>query len=743
MLVFSFGLIQLPLFNYLGYEFSASVALILPFIIGISTITAFRRLSCEPSHTPRSLFKSTLTQSFRLSGLLLGIPFIIATANIFIIKNCSYGEGLLFFLLLPCITTLWSIALAFFCAVTFRKAYLFYFLFLTFDLFYPLYLGYFTPAIYSYNFIYGYFPGFSYDEILTITPTLLFFRGVTLICSWFLVLSSWLIIYTGQVKSKIKEKILAILSLFPSNVATDLLLILFIALSLAWLYRFNLGFESNNASIQKELSATYQTKHFIIYYAPGSFSIDEIEFVGREHEFRFEQDEHALDVHPTDIISSYIYPDTETKRKFIGTGTTNIAKPWRKEIHLNKDSWQDVLKHELVHILAGDFGLPIIHAHYNIGLNEGLATAIDGDWGNRTLHQYAAGIKKFGIATHPERLVSADGFATQASSVSYVLMGSFCQYLIEKHGIQPFKKLFGGESVHAAYGKSYPELVNDWQASIDTITVPDSWKKHIEYYFKRPSIFAKECARTIARINQAGYVALANNDIPTAQQQFNTSLHGSWNTEAFVGLVRTKYLDGKYENVINMVNTQLNDSIRQASTVSVLLLYGNSLWVTGDTSKARKVFTQIIDMDLSERYNEAATLRLLFLDDEQLSKPMATYFTKSLSDSSALLFLDSLHQQTTTPLLNYLQTKNLFRLKRYNEVLSHLQSDSTNLPTTIESGRNELIAQSYFWLNDYLNAKQYFTNELQFVQNESAKMSILDEIKRCEFFQDLKSKHAF
>ncbi len=613
---------------------------------------------------------------------------------------------------------------------------------------YPLYLGYYTPAIYSYNFLYGYFPGFSYDEILTITPTLVLFRAVTVLCALFFMLSAWLIISTGQVNSRLKEKTLRILSFFPSNAEINMTLLIFISLGLVWFFRFDLGFETSNASIQKKLSLKYQTKHFDIYYAPGSFTNEEIEFVGKEHEFRLEQNEQAMDVHLSDRISSYIYPDTETKQKFIGAGTTNIAKPWRKEIHLNNNSWQDVLRHELVHVLAGEFGMPIIHGHYNIGLNEGIATAIDGDWGNRTLHEYAAGIKKFGIATHPERLVSADGFATSASSVSYVLMGSFCQFLIEKHGIGQFKKLYGGESVQNVYGKPYPDLVNEWQASIDTITVPDSWKKHIEYYFKRPSIFAKECARTVARINQAGYVALANNDIATAVQQFNASLHGSWNTEAFVGLTRATYLDGKYENVITMVSTQLRDSIRQASTANILLLYGNSLWITGDTANARKAFNQIIDMDLSERYNEAATLRLLFLNDEALSKPMATYFTKTLSDTSALLFLDSLlsisdtpqHPRTSaTTILNYLKSRIYLRLKDYNRAIICIISFDKELPPSIQTGVYETIAQSYFWMNDFEKAKHFFTKQLQFVGSKTVKMRIMDEIKRCGYFVMVKN----
>ena len=602
VLVCTFILIRLPLFNYLGYEFSAASALIIPFFLGPLTIKAFRRLAKE-QQTSSTLFISTLKESGRYGFLLLAIPFITATVNMYVVKNCSYGEGLLFFFLIPVITAIWSISLAFVCAALFRRARLVYFFLLIVNLLYPAYLGYFTPAIYSYNFIYGYFPGFSYDEILRISPALLLFRGITVVCSLFFFLCSNVILNIAPVDASFLTKVRALAGSIKINTSYSLIFLLLIILLFSWFFRFTLGFESSDQLIEETLSAKYETEHFTIRYTPGSFTKDEIAFAGEEHEFRFAQDEQALNLKFPTKITSFIYPDEETKHRFIGTGTTNIAKPWRNEIHINKSDWQEVLKHELVHVLAGSFGLPIIHAHYNVGLTEGLAVAIDGDWGNRTLHEYAAAIKKFGIVSHPENLISAQGFMTQGSGVSYVLMGSFCKFLIERNGIETFKYLYGGYGVQTVYNTTYAELVKEWQAEIDHIQVPESWRNHVEYYFSRPSIFAKECARTIARLNEDGYIALGKNDIQTAKQTFRTSLLGSWNSEALGGLLRADYLAGQYDSVVLTVNEQLHDSTRQAGAASLMLLYGNSLWMQGDTASARSVFNQVLATDLSDAYD--------------------------------------------------------------------------------------------------------------------------------------------
>ena len=52
-------------------------------------------------------------------------------------------------------------------------------------------------------------------------------------------------------------------------------------------------------------------------------------------------------------------------------------------------------------------------------------------------------------------------------------------------------------------------LIAEWQAYLERVAVLEAWRNHVAYYFQRPSIFAKECVRTIALLNDDGYRLLA------------------------------------------------------------------------------------------------------------------------------------------------------------------------------------------------------------------------------------------
>ncbi len=739
---FCLVLIQFPLFDYLGYEFSAACALVLPFLVGPVVISSLKPVVRD--HSDGDLFRFSIAweKAFRSIKFLLLIPFLVATLNIFFVKNCSYGEGVLFYVLIPVITALWSMTLAQLCVVITRHALLLYYFTILLVLLHPLYLGYFTPAIYSYNFIYGYFPGFSYDEVLTVTPTLWLFRGVTLLCSMFIVFGSMMVLSAShRSEASITSRKVRFFSTHPTLLQLLTVLCL-IGLVILWIFRCQLGFETSQYSIEESLSGVYRTDHFIIRYAPGMFTRKELEFAGQEHEFRLFQDEKALHITRTTPITSFIYPDEETKRRYIGTGTTNIAKPWRSEMHLNFNSWQEVLKHELVHVLAGEFGMPVIHAHYNIGLTEGLATAIDDDWGNRTLHQYAASMKKFGIVQNPEQLISAEGFMTHSSSLSYVAMGSFCKFIIDRYGIDKFKQLYGGKDFQSVYGVTTTQLIEQWQAMIDTIEIPDSWRKHVEYYFKRPSIFAKECARTTARLNQEGNTALADRDLTKAREYYGKSLSASWNTGAFTGFIRTQYMAGFHNSVINMMKKQLRDSTHRASLSGVFMIYGTSLWAKEDTASARFVYNEILDLNLSQPYNAEATIRLHFLSDTTVSQAMAVYYTSTQPGIQPLSEVDSLLHRTPPPsppsleLLAYLHSQQSYRLKRYDSAITGLTPLTFSELPILEFSKNELLGKSWFGKGDYSRAEDYFSEMLRTTTNESARKGVEDWIKRCEWFKN-------
>lgn len=727
LLTFSVFLSRMPLFNSLGYECSVAIALLLPFVIGIPVVGTVRRRMTTTGPPAAPDLRTMFLEFFREGVVLLLLPLIVETLNLYFVKNCSYIEGLLFYLLIPAVTLVWVIALALFCSLITRRALLLYWLLLLVNFLYPLYIGYATPQIYSYNFVYGYFPGFSYDELLRISLPLVLSRGVTLLVAFTLVLVARTMLLRRNPDA----------GKAPLRPNLAMLFVCAILLSCSWVFRERLGFESSPRAIRETLDAQYMTEHFNIFYSQASFSEQEIQRVADEHEFRFHQVATALAVSFTGRVDSYIYPDAETKRWFIGAGNTNIAKPWRKEIHLNKESWDDVLKHELVHVLAGEFGMPLIKAHYNIGLVEGLAMAVDHEFGNKTLEEYAAAILKFGLVSDPVRLVKPAGFATQTSTVSYVMMGSFCKYLIDRYGIVHFKDLYGGGSVEDVYGVSYEKLAAGWERSLDRIDVPASWRRHVEFYFNRPSIFAKECVRKIADLNDRGGTYLRSKDYEAAAGAYRAALATSWNSESYTGLVRAEFGASHFDSVIALVDARMTDTLRRPGIANLFLLYGDAQWYRGNVDAAEKIYEEILRLDLSQRYSEAAAIRRLTLLDPRTRSVLAEYFAGRLADSSAQRLVDSLEHGGASPALGYLAGSIAFRLHRYDDVLQSLASDTFAAgDSLLRAGREELLGEACFMLEEYQQARIHFWQSLNFRHNQASVGRVNDWLGRCEWYEE-------
>jgi tetratricopeptide (TPR) repeat protein len=720
-------ILQLPLLNSLGYEFSVAVSLLLPWIIGPMTINIFRAAN-RLEQTYASVFLSAVVQGI----WLLVVPLTLGIFNIIFVRNCSLAEGLIFYTLIPVVTMFFLIAVGSFCAVLFRKAGLWYYTSVIIILGYALYLGYATPQIYSYNLIYGFFPGVSYDETISITSTLIVFRLLTVAIAFvFILLASF------RWSSTVQDSVTGGKHSFPVTLFRwrwfPALIFLLLVVGGSWFYRVELGFETSVAYLRRVLDAHLTTPHFRIWYAKDSFSESEVWRIAAEHEYRYSQIEHVLQVHDNSPITSYIYPNEDVQYRMIGTRITNIAKPWRREIHLSRDSWDWTLKHELVHAMAGEFGMPVIRAHYNIGLVEGLAMAIDGKFGNRTLHEYAGAMLRFGIVRHPEQMIKPVGFAFHASSVSYVLMGSFCQYLIDRYGIMRFKDLYGGRAPERTYNRSYEELIDEWENFLSGFDIPPSWKDHIEYYFNRPSIFAKLCARKVARLNAAGYRALDANELPAAKKYFLEAVHVSDNSEAYGGLIRVEFAMAHYDSVLRLFDQR--DSLQRSGLQSLSLLNGDALWAKDLVPGAKIVYNQLLEMDLSDGLNEAVALRLLVLDSPSEQNAVLRYLVSKLEDSVKSRYLDSLCVSFSDPAIYYMKARESLRLKKYDEGIAALEKIDRPFAIKGMNGyREELLGRLFFMKRDYEAARMHFWISQNEIQNQAYRDRIDDWLDRCVWY---------
>jgi hypothetical protein len=727
---------QIPLVNYLGYEFSVIIAVLVTIVSPLLTvnIVSSAMLVRRASDDPFALLKLSL----RLSSLLLVIPLAVMLTNAMFVKNCSLLEGVAFYLLLPVVTVWLSGCLAFFCVAHYRNPRLMFFVFVLVTLFYAAGQGYFTPAVHSYNFFYGFFPGVTYDEILAIDWRLVVFRIITIGAGGVLAWMAVVMIRNVPLLSPTHHKGLRLIELLFQEERRRFTLGIVLVCAVLYMFRGTLGFETTSRYIQTALGAKYESEHFSIYYSPHSYDSTAIRWVAAEHEFRLKQVTDALAVPFHHRIKSFVYPSAETKHRLIGTGSTNIAKPWNGQIHITQQTLDATLKHELVHVVAAPFGVPVIRASLSTGLVEGLAMAIEWDWGHRTLHQYAAAMRRFGVAPQIAGLMNITGFAAQSSSVSYVLAGSLCRFLIDRYGMRRLMRVYRSGNYEDVYGRGLNELITEWQNMLDRIEVPESDRDAIDVLFRRPPIFRKVCARVVAGWDRDARQKLSDRDYAGALARYSQSYAAARSYESLSGYLLSSLRLGHTSDV-----TAAPDSIflRESNPGQYLLLYltvGDAFWAEGETGKADDLYKRVQVADVAENYTEAATVRRLALVQPSLADGFRRYILSDANDSVKVLMLDSLSSGSADRWLPlYLQGRVLIRLKEYSRALSVLQRIDLSIQDHyLEAVRLKSVGRTLFYLERFQEAKAAFWSSLNHVSTQVALNEVTDWIERCEFMDN-------
>jgi len=740
---------QLPLLNYLGYEFSVGIALLASFVSGFLTIKSVRQSLNEASTHHSSLIpkhtSSAFKQSLLLNLILLIIPLAVMLTNAFFVKNCSLLEGFGFFLLLPVVSVIFSSSLGFFCAVHYRRAKtVFVFIFLA-TIAEVLAVGYFAPAIFSYNFFFGYFPGLTYDEALGIGLSLVLFRMLTLILAAALVWMAMLILKNTNIEDKAWEKGMTLLGVIVQGRNVFITAAIATLIIVTWWFRGELGFDSSSSFIQKKLGEKYETEHFRIFYSRDSYNDDEIQWIAAEHEFRLKQIADVLRLPckgapkahepAAQKIESYIYPSSDVKQRLMGAGNTNIAKPWSQQIHITEQSLDGTMKHELAHVLVAPFGLPVLRASLSTGLVEGLAMAIEWDWGNRTLHQYAAAMKKFGVSPDISAMMTITGFASQSSFISYVLAGSFCRYLIDRYGIRNMMLLYRSNEYEKIYGKPLNVLIAEWQSFLDKIPVSDQDRDAVDVLFRRPPIFKRVCARVIAARNIEAAKRFGRRDYKSAAELYMQSFQDGRGYDALGGYIASALHAKDFAGVIAAHDTVIRRSQNPSQYLPLLVNVGLAQFGKGNLAAAQDLFRRVEAADLGETLNEASVVCAAATRDTVNSEFLLRYFLSAANDTLRVAMLDSMTQHPKAHWLPiYLKGRVLTRLHRWEEALKI--SGQLALPEKgLEALRLKTIGYVLFRLRRFEEAKAALWRSLNFVSTDVAKNEVDDWVERCEFFK--------
>jgi tetratricopeptide (TPR) repeat protein len=739
---------QLPLLNYLGYEFSVVIALVASCVSGFLTIRWVKKALGEapsgllPSNigeaqTLAATLLDVFTQALLFSLALLLIPLVVMLTNAVFVKNCSLLQGLGFFLLLPVVSVVFSCSLGLFCAVHYRRARTMFTLVFVATIVYAALAGYFTPAIFSYNFFYGYFPGLTYDEALGIGWTLVLFRLLTLALAAAFVWMALLLAQNAAVGDTVWNKGVALLAALLRGRNVFITSLIATILIVTWWFRGELGFESSARFIQRRLGDRVETEHFSIFYSKESYDREEIVWIAAEHEFRLYQVNQFFSLPFRTKIESYIYPSSDVKQRLMGAGNTNIAKPWSKEVHITKQSLDATLKHELVHVVAAPFGLPVIKASLSTGLVEGLAEAIDWNWGNRTLHQYAAAMYKFGVAPDISRIMAFTGFAAQSSSLSYVLAGSFCRFVIDTYGIRSMMHLYRTNDYEEVFGKTSEELMVEWRAFLRTIPVDESDRDAIEVLFRRPPIFRKVCARVIASRNAEAAKKLNAREYAAAASLYMQSYEEGKGYDALSGYLASVLRGGNFPAVTAAFDTIIRPSNNPAHYLPLFVNIGLAEIAEHKVELARQLFSRVVAADVSEPLTETALVCDAATRDTTNLERLLRYFISAPSDSQRVAMLDSMTQDAGYHWLPlYLKGKVLLRLARWQETLEVMNRlAQAPLERRLHAIRLKTMGSALFRLRRFEEAKIEFWKSLNSLSTEVAKNEVNEWIERCEWME--------
>ncbi|NIP29367.1 MAG: hypothetical protein GTO02_03150, partial [Candidatus Dadabacteria bacterium] len=483
---------------------------------------------------------------------------------------------------------------------------------------------------------------------------------------------------------------------------------------------------------------TIETENFVIHYSPYSRFSDNIQLIAEDHEWRYKQLKSFLDVEISEKIHSYIYADNELRKKMIGAGDTTIADPVHREIHIVYNSFpQNVLKHELVHVMSSEFGTRLLKISPKVGLIEGLAVAADWDIKGIDRHQWARSMIDQGIAPNVEDIIGI-GFWYAPGPKSYTIMGSFCRFLIDTYGIEKFKYFYKTGNAKV-YDKTLGELVNSWKEYLFKITISENTKKLVVYKFSDKGIFGEYCPREVEYYKEKGLKSYRNNDIAMASTFFNKARNiDVSNPELLALLAHSRYYEKEYDEIIRLLEFRDDFSITDINILKNL--EANVLWQRGDYENALNIFTALRDKSLPDDVLRELDIKIyLEMFDQGLNDLLKSYYGTNDSFNKLDILNNIIHSYPKFSPAYYLKGRIHFKRNEYERASKYFSdADLMLLPTNkLQIDNMLLLGISLYVSKDYQQSINIFEKIILSDDKGSLKDYATDFIKRCEWAMEL------
>ncbi|MEZ4701160.1 MAG: hypothetical protein R2834_12560 [Rhodothermales bacterium] len=599
------------------------------------------------------------------------VPLALMTAAMLWAPNCTYGQGLAFFVLFVLPSVVLGVSLAWALALPHGRRRTGAFLAagaallvapVVFD------IG-FHPQFYSYNHVFGGFLGPIYDEELLIRSGLVVYRAMTMLVA--------LLAYTLGEARRGRRK-------------TGLALGAALLLAAGYALAPRLGIVTTYGRLASELGGMIVTPHFEIYYDPASLTDGELQVLAEDHEYRYHVLATRLGVEPPERIRSYLYPDADTRARLTGARFTNVAPVWlgRPQAHVLLDAYTDVFPHELAHVFSRSFGMPVIHASWSVGLVEGFAEAMEPPSGRPSMDEQVYAAASAGGADQEAMLavrarsladrLSPFGFWTGRGAVSYTMMGSFVQYLIAAYGVDRFKAVYARGDFERVYGKSVDALAGEWERHVARLPALDiGVRGYVVQRFGRPSLFERECPHYVPphiRRYREALEALAAGDTVSAEGAIEAALAIDPRFEAAqvarAGLLLSHGDAAAALERFGAYTVIPREARGDTVSVGMQFVMADALAMGGEAEPARALYAAIERSLPPYQHNERALVQLRGV---LAGHPGLVRIARSALEPEAKAErLDAWRE--TTPAVAYLQSQYLAAAERFDDAIAALDA---------------------------------------------------------------------
>ncbi|MBR58762.1 MAG: hypothetical protein CMH54_12170, partial [Myxococcales bacterium] len=482
--------LQQPGLQGLGYLSSFSIGVVLLFTAPLAGFFV------EPRLGLRGLMRAILVTSL----LLFGIPFLFALLQSFWVPLCNGKRALAFWLIGPLFGVVFGVSLGISVRRWIRGRSLWWGLgiglcLLLMSVGYHLYRLYTEPSVFFFHPIAGYFAGPIYDLQVHIGV------GYVLHRLWWC--GAFFLLFLPWCRRKA----------------------IWAGVGVIWLLvgfglKSHLGIDPGRTAIMNTLTRTHTGTYVTVHADQRGYTKEEVQLLSRVLDFHsYEVSQWLGFTEPPRKVDALIFRDAKQKKRLMGAGRTEIAKPWLHEVYVGGTNADDpVLRHELAHAIAGALVASPLEVPTSMGIwprmgfIEGLATAATWESGSLTPHGWSAMMEELGIRPSLQSLLSPTGFYGAYGPTAYTVSASFMHWYREEFGVEALRRLYRTGNFGA--GQSLKRLEARW---VDECLKPESKRlgpnarRLAKERFQRRAAYQRPCAfeledkvRTALRPARAG-----------------------------------------------------------------------------------------------------------------------------------------------------------------------------------------------------------------------------------------------